>query len=121
MKNREKYLFVLLISIILSFIVGRGYIFNNGIIYLSEQFEVYDIKNFLKGVYPLWNDKIQFPALLTLPKLYLYFPLIFISSLFDSYKLLQTLMLLLPYIISFISSFKLSEYITLNYINEKKP
>ena len=111
MRKIEKYLILLSSSLLLTFIIGFKFILFDGYIYLAEQFEVYKVQDFLNIFFPLWNDKLQTFNFAELPKIYLYFPITIISNIINSYKLLQILLLLLPYPIAFLSVYKLSNYI----------
>lgn len=108
----KKFALTLCISLALAFFVGRNFIMSNGYAYFAENLEVYTIQHFFKVFYPTWNENLQIHNLADLPKLYLYAPLSFIAGILDSYKFLQTLLILLPYPIAFLSAFKLSEHIT---------
>lgn len=111
--NKGKLLLSLFISLILAFLIGREVILSPGYIVLLEQFEVYTLQNFIKYVYPIWNEQVQAFNLDGVPKLYLYSFIYLIAKLTgDSYKVVQILLLLLPYPIAFLSMQKLSEHVT---------
>jgi len=112
--NENKFVEIVIIilsSLILPIIIGWKFIFFNGYIYLHEQFEAYTIEEFWRVVYPLWNDRIQGFNVPEQTKLYLYIPIILVAKIVGSYKVLQALLLFLPYPIAFISSFKLAKYL----------
>ena len=115
----RKYLAVFFLSLLLTFIIGRNFILGSGYIYLFENFEVYRVQEFWKVFYPSWNTNLQTFNFLDLPKLYIYFPITLIASLFNSYKLLQIILLLLPFPVAFVSAFLLSEHFFLNKLNKK--
>jgi hypothetical protein len=116
--NKGKLLLTLFISLILAFLIGREVILSPGYIVLLEQFEVYTLQNFIKYVYPVWNEQVQAFNLEGVPKLYLYSFIYLIAKLTgDSYKVLQILLLLLPYPIAFLSMQKLSEHVTSKSLN----
>jgi len=102
---------VIFISLLLTLVIGRNFIFEEGYVYLFENFEVYRVEEFWKVFYPMWNVNMQFFNFLELPKIYIYFPVTALATVFNSYKLLQIILLLVPFPIAFISSFLLSRYL----------
>lgn len=108
MITKRDLVVILTISIILGFVACWKYILLSGYIFLAEQFEVYNTKDFLKIVYPLWGEKLQIAKFADATKNYLYVPVSFIS--FNSYKLLQSILLILPFSLSFINMAVLSTY-----------
>lgn len=116
--NKGELLLSLFISLILAFLIGREVLLSPGYIVLLEQFEVYTVQNFIKYVYPVWNEQVQAFNLDGVPKLYLYSFIYLIAKLTgDSYKVVQILLLLLPYPIAFLSMQKLSEHVTSKSLN----
>jgi hypothetical protein len=111
--NNGKLLLSLFISVILTLLIGREVILSPGYIVLLEQFEVYTLQNFIKYTYPAWNEQIQAFNLGGIPKIYLYGFISLIGKVMgNSYKVVQILLLLLPYPIAFLSMQKLSEHVT---------
>jgi len=105
------------IALILSLVITRGYLLHSGYIYLAEQFEVYTVDGLWHVVYPVWCDRVQSPALADVVKIYLYTPFIVIAKVFNSYKLLQFLLLATPHYLSFVSAFKLARYVVSRVYN----
>jgi hypothetical protein len=117
--RRVTYPLLLILSFTLMFIMGRGLILGEGYVYLAEEFEVYTVEAFGKTVYPIWDARIQAFAISEQLKMYLYTMVTLIAGAFNSYKLLQLLMLLLPFPIALISSFKLGEYLLVNTFDKR--
>jgi len=109
--NWKYHVILIALAITLSMIAGWNFVFSSGYVYLHEQFETYTVEGFWKNVYPLWNERLQGFNLHELSKIYLYALFVFVAGIFNSYKLLQVLLLLTPIFIAFITAFKLSEYI----------
>ncbi|MEM2897533.1 MAG: hypothetical protein QXG01_08220, partial [Candidatus Bathyarchaeia archaeon] len=103
--------FIILFAFLLSFMACRNYIFENGYIYLAEQFEVYSIEQFWNVVYPAWNENLQVFSIADFPQLYYYMVLVTVGKVVGSYKALQLSALALPVFLSFISSFILIEHL----------
>ena len=111
--NKGRLLLSLFISLILALLIGREVILSPGYIVLLEQFGVYTLQNFIKYAYPTWNEQIQAFNLGGSSKLYLYGFIFLIGKVMgNSYKVVQILLLLLPYPIAFLSMQKLSEHVT---------
>jgi hypothetical protein len=118
----------LLIAIIMSFslaiVAGRGFLQYDGYLYLAETFEVYNLDQFQDVFYPIWNEKTQRFILADLPKLYIVMPIIALTKAvnavtgIDGYKTLQAILILSPFIISFLSAFKLTHYIVSKFSSD---
>lgn len=118
MKRYLEYSVILLISLLFAVFFGRNYIWSDGFVYLAEQFEVYTVEDFWGVFYPTWNEKLGTVNFADLPKLYLYAPLTAISGMLGSYKLLQAILLLLPYPVAFLSMFILAKHFICHTIEE---
>ena len=123
--TRDVYpLAALLLSISLAIVAGRVFLQTDGYIYLGEQFEVYNLDQFQYVVYPLWNEKIQSFSLADLTKLYVVIPVISLAKAInavtgiDGYKILQAILLLSPFSISFLSAFKLTQYVASKFSSD---
>ncbi len=92
-----------IISLVIFIIVGRKVLLTPGIPILAEQIEFYNSENFLKIVYPIWNDKTQQVSLADMPKIYLYGIFYLLSKL--NFELSIKLLLLLPNALCFLLAF----------------
>ena len=120
MRIKNSRILVLLFAFLLSFLSCRNYIFEDGYIYLAEQFEVYSDDQFWRYVYPTWNDRLQAFNVVSLSKLYYYALLVGIGKLFNSYKLLQLIALVLPIFVAFVSSFILNEHLLSRHLGSSR-
>jgi hypothetical protein len=117
-------LIAIILSISLAIVAGRGYLQSDGYVYLAEQFEVYNLDRFQDVVYPLWNEATQSFILADLTKLYVLMPIIGVAKTInvvagiDGYKTLQAILLLSPISISFLSAFKLTQYIASKFSSD---
>lgn len=108
--TRWEFPIVLGISFLITLTIGRR-IFSPGYVFLAEEFEVYSIPNFVKVFYPTWDNLFQRFDWASFYKMYLYAPFALFSSIFNSYKVLQILLLLSPYSIAFSSMYYLLKYL----------
>jgi hypothetical protein len=99
---------------LIGIIAIRDFIFQDGYLFLAEQYEVYDLDQFIGTVYPVWSDKLQSFNFADLTRLYIVLPLSMVLSIFGGagYKIIQAVLLAGPVSIAFISSFKLTQYVT---------
>ena len=115
MDRVRRHLIALAFAVLLAIIVGRGYIFQPGYIYLAEQFEAFSVDAAFEAVYPPWDEQLQLFHPEAGTKLFLYLGPYLLGKLFSSYKLYQALLLLLPVAVAFFSTYLLLDNLLTEY------